>query len=459
MIGGARHEGAAAAVGIASSPARPVPRLPFAAALLLCLGALPAAMAQPVRLDALLVDAETGAPLPGATVQVEGEATGDAADADGRAVLPLPGLPATVVARFVGYAPAVLTLGAGDARDGVVRRTIRLSVAPFVLGEVAVSAEPPGETIWRRVLARRARLAQSIGAYSAETYARLLLLRDARLDVRPTPIRISEALTNLTWTAQTGGREEVAARRRRPEGGPFRWADQGPTLDVYFETELAFDGRPVPSPTHPRALDYYEFRLGETVERDGLRFLDLAVIPRRGGLPSGRVRVVDTLWVVAEAELRADPVALGPTADLWEVTHRWTYGPVWSGPALRDSVWLPTRYEREGAVDAGIPGFNVPPVRFRQRSEVTRHAVGYRGAVPPMRRRLLAPAAVYGGAEVYADARRALPLDSLEAHADSAAWLAGRDLASLLPPEGLTVAFGVPLVSRALRISVEGKDD
>ena len=165
--------------------------------------------AQPIRFEATVVDADDGTPLPGATAQVAGTDRGDAADASGRVVLTLDRLPADVVVRFIGYANATIALRPGDARDGVVQRVVRLSPAPFVMGEVAVSAEPPGERIWRRVLERKADLASQIRGYSAEGYTRLLLLRDGRLDIRPTPIRISEALSNLAWRPGLGLREEV----------------------------------------------------------------------------------------------------------------------------------------------------------------------------------------------------------------------------------------------------------
>ncbi len=266
--------------------------------------------AQPIRFEAEVVDADDGTPLPGATAQVQDTDRGDASDASGRLVLALEGLPATVIVRFVGYAPAILSLRPGDARDGVIRRVVRLSPAPYVMGEVAVSAEPPGERIWRRVLARKASLSRALGGYSAEVYTRFLLLRDGRLDVRPVPIRLSESLSNMAWRPAGGLREEIVARRRRPDGGPFRWADVGAVPDLLFEDWLTLDGQRIMAPGHPDAIGAYAFRLGETVEVDGMRMLDLAVVPRRPGLLSGRIRVVDSLWVVAEADLRASTAPL-----------------------------------------------------------------------------------------------------------------------------------------------------
>ncbi|MEM6328139.1 MAG: carboxypeptidase-like regulatory domain-containing protein, partial [Bacteroidota bacterium] len=417
---------------------------------LLALAALLApASAQPLRLEATVVDAETGDPLPGATAQIEGTTQGDAADADGRLTLPLDALPTEVIVRFVGYAPARLSLRPSDVEAGVIRRTVGLSIAPYILGEVAVSAEPPGERIWRRVLARKRVLMGAMGGYSAEAYTRMLHLRDGWLDVRPVPIRLTEQLSTVAWRPVVGAREEVVARRRRPDGGPFRWADTGPIPDVLFEDWLWLDGRRVMGPGHPDAISAYAFRLGETVERDGMRFLELAVIPRRQGLLAGRIRVVDSLFVVAEANLRAPFGPSGSSVQGFDAEHHWEYESIWGGTRLRDSLWLPTVYRREGTLDAGVPGYDIPPVRFRQLSLIGPHRLGARGSDLTIRTRYRNPRAVYAGTDVYRLPRSLVPLDSLEALADSSRRLENARLRDLLKPqEGLTFTmFGIPVVS------------
>ncbi len=405
--------------------------------------------------EGTVVDAETGRPLPGATAQVQGWAGGASADADGRLTLDLPELPATVVVRFVGYAPGLVPLDPSDGQGGVVRRTVRLSTAPTTLGEVVVTDEPPGETIWRRVLARRQRLAAALGAYAAEGYARLLLTRDGVTDVRPTAISLTEAVSNLSWTRGAGLREEVVARRRLPDGGPFRWAGLEPLPDLYFEDQLWLDGRSLPSPTRYDALDHYAFRLGETVEADGLRYLDLAVIPRRGGLVAGRIRVVDSLFVIAEADLRSD-FSPGGAVDLFDASYRWAFAPVWAGRALADSVWLPRRFDREGTVVVNLPGNRVPQVRFRQTTLLDVVLPGVRGEASRLGRRYRNPRGAYAGLEIFRAGRAALPLDSLEVVANESDWIRRAALADLLKPqEGIGFSFF------GLRpgADVEGKDD
>lgn len=415
------------------------------------------------RLDATVLDAETGAPLPGATAQVLNEAGGAAADREGRLALDLPYVPATVVVRFVGYASAQVTIVPEDVTGGVARRTVRLSPAPTVLGEVTVTDEPPGEVLWRRVLARRAELAVRLGTYAAEGYSRFLLLRDGVTDVRPVPIGLEETLSNLSWSRGVGLREEVVARHRLPAGGPFRWARMGPLPDLYFEDVLSLDGRRIPSPTNPEALRDYAFRLGETLDADGRRYLDLAVIPRRSGLVGGRIRIVDTLLVIAEADLRYIPGRLSGAVDDFDASYRWSYASVWTDAALRDSVWLPRTFEREGYVTVNLPGNRIPTVRFRQRTHLDVVVPRVPGQAARLGQRYRNPRAVYEGRDVYRVGRSTTPLDSLEVAADESDRLRRASLGDLLKPqEGIGFSIGLPGLSglsRRLGADVEGEDD
>ncbi len=418
------------------------------------------ASAQPVRFEATVQDADTGETLPGATARVLGQPGGTASDAQGRLGLDLAALPDTVVVSFVGYAGAQVVVTSANVRDGVVRRVVRLSPAPYVLGEVTVTDEPPGEALWRRVLARREQRAAGLGAYAAEGYSRFLLTRDGVTDVRPVPILLTEAVSNLSWTREAGLREEVVARRRLPDGGPFRWARLGPIPDLYFEDELFLDGRLIPSPTRADALDNYAFRLGETVEADGLRYLDLAVIPRRGGLLAGRIRIVDSLLVIAEATLRADAGSRLGAVDYFDASYRWTYRSVWGPGALADSLWLPYRFDRTGEVTANLPGYRVPRVRFRQATILDLVVPGARGELGTPGRRWRNPRGVYAGHETFRLGRAAMPLDSLERQVEESLTIRRSSIVDLLKPqEGIGLGIMGLSLGRLTGTSVEDDDD
>ena len=407
-----------------------------------------------VTVRALVLDAETGDPLPGATAQAMGTDAGASADRDGRLVLEVE-LPAVVVVRFVGYAPNQVPLGL-EVAPGPVERTVRLSPSPFSLGEVTVTGEPPGEVLWRRLLARRQELARRMGAYSAEGYSRLLLARDGVTDVRPVGIGLEETVSNLSWIVGLGMREEVVARRRRPFGGPFRWARMAPVLDLYFEDVIALDGLLIPSPTRPDALDHYAFRLGETVEADGRRYLDLAVIPRGPGMLSGRIRVVDTLLVIAEADLRLTPTNRAGVVDDFQASYRWTYRSAYADAGLADSVWLPRRFEREGLVTVNLPGYRVPTVRFRQTSVFDLVVPSVPGSAYRLRQRYRNPRDAYAGHEAFRVGRSLVPLDSLEVAVETSDWVRQSSYTDLLKRQD---GIGFSLFGLSPGADLEGEDD
>ena len=109
-------------------------------AVLAVLVALPGmAFAQTV-VTGRIVDAQTDAPIPRATVLAEGTYTGTAAGDDGRFVLRVS--EATAL-RFdaLGYAPKTLRLSSDDLAADTTRLTVQLAPRNVPLGHVTVTAE------------------------------------------------------------------------------------------------------------------------------------------------------------------------------------------------------------------------------------------------------------------------------------------------------------------------------
>lgn len=387
----------------------------------------------PVVFEGLAVDAETGEPLPGATAQLPGRMGGTAADREGRFQISLPSLPDTVVVRFLGYAAAQVVVT--SAPTG--RRTVRLAPAPYLLGEVVVSAEPPGERLWRRVLRRKAELAPRVDAWQGEGYSRLLLERRGSLERQKRPVRLTETVSNVAWRTGVGVREDVVARLRVPEGRPYRYVDLAAVVDPMWEDWIEVGGRTVPGPTHPDAFEYYAFRLGETVETGGRRYLDLAVIPKRGDLPRGRVRVVDSLFVLAEADLRLDPFRRSGMVPHFEEAVRVRYAPAPGRPALGDSVWVPFALDRSGQVDVETAGVRLPTVFFTQTTRIANRGLGSHRLVADWTdpRRYRSPARLYGAPYLFSFGRDYAPLTDVERRADRE--LGPYSLSDLLFKEGI----------------------
>lgn len=415
----------------------------FLFALLLVWGA--DARGQVVTLDATILDAEHGRPLPGATAQIEGTARGAAAGPDGRLRLRLDRLPATVVVRFIGYVAERIEIDRSEAVEGVVRREIRLRPDRLPLGELEVTGENAAVGIMRRVLARKAALSRTLGAYGAEGYTRFTLERQGDWEAVPAPVLLTEALSNVYWRSSADGREEVIARRRLPEGKPFAWAAPAAVPDFFFADEVELDGQRFPTPTHPDALTRYDFKIGAVTEEDGRRLIDIAVTPTEARGLIGRVRVVDSLFVLAAAEFRlTDPPRGGLVLD-FDARYRVVFEP------LTDSLWLPARFEREGHVEVGAKGSRLPRVDFRQTTWLARFAPGRPGPAGLWQHpdRYYAPAGVYVGEEVYREARERWPFDERERQA--ASELEGRTLKGMFYRQGL--------LARYITLPIEGSDD
>ena len=123
---------------------RPALRLALALAAL----APASALGQGARVSGTVVDAETGAPLPGAHVFAAGTSVGDAADGAGRFAFSARPGPARLTATMLGYttAQADRPLAPGDT----VAVAFRLSPSAVPLGEVDVVTSP--DAAWARAL-------------------------------------------------------------------------------------------------------------------------------------------------------------------------------------------------------------------------------------------------------------------------------------------------------------------
>ncbi|WP_263786057.1 SusC/RagA family TonB-linked outer membrane protein [Salinibacter grassmerensis] len=119
---------------------RLIPSVVFGLALLLLPGL---ARAQQGTVTGTITEAETGNPLPGATVQVQAEGTGTASGSDGQ--YRIPGVPAgeqTIRVTFVGYQAQERSVNVPDG--GTVRVNFQLQAGQAELDEVVVTGVSQG---------------------------------------------------------------------------------------------------------------------------------------------------------------------------------------------------------------------------------------------------------------------------------------------------------------------------
>lgn len=312
-----------------------------------------AEVAAQVRVSGQVVDANTGTPLPSATVAIEGTSRGVVTNRDGQFLLMADRLPFTLEVRFIGYVTRRI-----DIRE-LPGQAIEVALMPstVTLEEIVVSGENPADRIMRRVMEEKARWRKGFTSAYADTYTRFMLY--SQLDL----VQVTESVRASWWTPEHGARELVRATRTRPQGsGTFRYAEPHVVVN-FLDDEVVLRGTTYAGPTHPNALEIYRFLLGGTRELDGQRVFDIYLSPRSATRPafSGHLAVLDSSFVVLEANLRPLPeTVVTPPVQRHDLYFEQRYS------AVNDSVWMPLGLYVAGIVEFGRVGAAYLPARYEQ---------------------------------------------------------------------------------------------
>ena len=300
-------------------------------------------------------DADTGEGLPYATVQVKDTFSGTVANEDGEYVLTLDCLPATLVATCIGYRSQERVVA--DTSD--VDVSFRLQAVPYVLAETVVSGEDPAVRIMRQVIEKKKGWHARLENYQVEVYSRWTIENDTGV------VGVVEIASEVYWDRARGTRELVRAKRTTNNIGHSRMFAGFVSGDLFlnlYGDNVEVAGFRILGPTHPQALQHYDFEL---VDR---RHLDNRVVHYIAASPKSSLQTAfaGTLAVV-EPEFALLEVALRPTITLAMLPS----------PALRDfdlsyrqqfrsfgeGVWLPVDFRIGIDMEQGMPGLQIPPMK------------------------------------------------------------------------------------------------
>lgn len=326
----------------------------------------PAAAAQ-VRIEGVIVDAQTGHPIISGTVQVGDLPIGAITSPDGRFSLmlqerPTPERPITLEVRHVGYQSASRVLRDVPVGDVV----IELEPDTIQLDELVVEGGNPAIPVVEAVLARRERMMRHIESMYADLYTRFLLY--SNLDL----VQMRESVRSSWWRPSDGSREIIRAERSRPPGGEtFRFVGPHPAVNLHDEI-VPLDGTRYSGPLHRDALSLYQFTFGEPRVLDGRRVHEIYFVPRREteSAFTGRMSVVDSTWHVLEISARPYPatVVTPPVK-----SHRLFLDQRFV--QLGDTLTVPIHLSINGVVEFGQPGASYPTARYEQSSRMSLHVI------------------------------------------------------------------------------------
>jgi hypothetical protein len=247
----------------------------------------------PVSADAEVTgsvrDAQTGLPMPGASVEIAGGRWASVVDSSGQFVVRNHAPPFTLRASHVGYAPVEVLADTNHIE-------IILQPAPFQLEEVTIDGRDPAYDIMRRVVERKQAQDAALSGWRSEVYTRQTLYGANEI------LAIRESVSELFRERDQGMREILVARHASanvPDSLAIFPAE--PYLFDLYNDQIELLGQVFRGPVHPRAADMYHFRLES--QHDDL--IHISVQPRRDRPSlSGYLVVRDKDFTLVEARLR-----------------------------------------------------------------------------------------------------------------------------------------------------------
>ncbi|MBP6334486.1 MAG: carboxypeptidase-like regulatory domain-containing protein [Bacteroidia bacterium] len=267
------------------------------------------------------VSEENGAPIPFASVYVEGSSTGTTTNLDGKYVLDLESGTYKIVFRFIGFKQKTELIQIG--KDPVLRDVTMLPES-YQLAEVNIvaGAEDPAYAIIRKAQAQRKNYLKEVDEFKCkayvkstqklDSYPKKILGQKVELDeFVDTVTRIfylSETVSDFSFRQPDRIKEEIISSTLsgNPKGYSF---NQAADLRVdYYENLIQLGGltpRGIVSPISANALFYYDYRLEGTFVENGNTINKISVIPKRKNDPvwSGDIFILDDSWRIHSLDL------------------------------------------------------------------------------------------------------------------------------------------------------------
>ena len=331
------------------------------ACLLLLLAAPTHAIAQPV-IRGTVTDGATGAPLPSATVQVDGTYRGTITNRDGRFSLRVDSLPVDLQIRFIGYQTARTTVS--DATPPV---QVTLQPSAVQMDELVVTGEDVAENIMQKVIDRKQAWWDSLDTYRVEAYNRLTVSNDTGI------VSIIESQTTAFWDRERGTREVVRAQRKTANLGIDGALPAAQAITNLYDDNIEIGGHELIGVTHPDAVDRYDFTLDSTRVLDGTRVYDIRVEPtsRLASAFTGRVAVLDSAYALLEADLKPGRSFLfPPPVRGFDVRMQQQFSD------FGGRFWLPVDFRTQFQLDVAFgPLLAFPTIQVRQAARLSDYRV------------------------------------------------------------------------------------
>lgn len=308
-----------------------------------------------------VTDAKSGEPLESATIYITGTYRGTITNIQGEFELSVSDFPVNLSVRFIGYTSKSIQLNE-------LPEFLEVELEPIAvnLSEVVVTGEDPAIGIMREVIRRKPIWRDQLESFQAEAYSRQRLQNDTGI------VTITESLSNVYWDKNRGIREVITSRSQTSNMDPTQNFASATNLPNFYDDDISISGFELVGVTHPKALDYYHFKLEGFRQLDDKTVFDISVRPKRRLQPTfeGMIAVLDEDFALIEVDLRpGESVMFPPPIQEFGLAYEQQF------LNFGGDFWLPVDVRIDGTIKFGFPGLQFPAINFTQLSRITNYEV------------------------------------------------------------------------------------
>ena len=313
-------------------------------------------------LNGLVRDAESGAPLPAANIQIDGTYRGTISNNQGEYQLDITDLPATLKISYIGYRTKQVVLNAPLPGN----LDIQLEPVTYTLDEIIVTDEDPAVNIMRKVIEKKQEWRARLNTYRAEAYTRQNLSNDSGI------VSITESTSESFWDRKKGPREVIKSKRQTSnvkESNNFAGASY---VANFYDDDIELQGFRMIGPTHPDAIKHYHFKLVDRRHLDEKVVYDISVTPKGKLQPTfvGDISVLDEDYALIRVDLTPNEHILFPMPiQSWSLAYKQQFS------NFGKDFWLPVDVRISGSIKIGMIGLDFPPISYQQISQLTNYQV------------------------------------------------------------------------------------
>ena len=227
--------------------------------------------------------------------------------------------------------------------------------------------EDPAIGIMRKVIANKKKWKNKLKSFRAKAYTRSKVENDVSI------VSISESVSKLYWDVEKGSREEFIAKKTSKRMSYLTDMSVGAKNILNFSDDnIVLMTHKFVGPTHPKALDYYDFKLIGERKLNKKNVFDITVLPKSKLQPlfSGRISVLDEDFAMIDVELKnSGNMSFSAMLKYFRGNYKQQFN------NFGKEFWLPidSRVEEIFEVDMGILSF--PKAMFNKISRISNYEI------------------------------------------------------------------------------------